>query len=258
MRSITCLCTLVVSLLAGANLSAQSQPPPLPTDTDAGQPPPSAPASQPAGTTAPDVSEAPGTQKPKRENNSFSLGLGPAVVAWPPAGERESVDVAPGFSLHARTVYLAGGIIGFEWTTDVVFQDFETIGNGYKWFFSKDPDEPDSSSAALKIAAWPALLLIPFAGANYQTGIGAVIYTSPRVPSLYLNFGVNVALYLRISDPEFRADFGGGLYGGLGVDITKTIGVSMRTMWGLPLIHQLTGKTSNGIATGIATLNFTL
>ena len=186
----------------------------------------------PEATADPEAPEA-------RRDRITELGVGPALVSWStPPGVVDYRNLSGALALHHRNVYLLGGVFGFHWSNDVVFHDWKAMGDAYAWYF--DDERPTNGSArALKFTAlWPGLILIPFGGANYSSGGGLSFYFLPSFPTVYLDIGANATLFLRLSDPEMRADFAIGAHGSVGVDVTKRVGFSGRVLWGAPVIHS--------------------
>ena len=245
---------LVFCCFASAHAFAQTPAQP-PQGAEAAQEQNPAPADQPTSAAQP--------QEPEPEKEKFqrktTFGFGPGFVFWPPQRDdpEDSYETIPALGVQYRRILSLHGVFGFEFSTDITFHDWKAIGDAYGWFFDKPSDESDEDWRAVKLGAgWPLLLLVPFGGANYQLGVGAIIFTSQSLPAVYFDAGFNMALWLRLSDPDFRADFGWGLYGGAGVDIFKSLGANVRVMWGAPLIHTFVRKTSGGITTVTFNLNF--
>lgn len=211
------------------------------------------PVEQPAAATEPEEGE----EKGEKAERGSSLGIGPGLVFWsPPPGEADW-DTSVGVALQTRKVWLLGGIFGFEFTNDVVFHDWAAMGAAYDWFFSATSE--DGGLNALKWSLlWPGLFLIPFGGANYGSGVGIIVYTSPRVPAAFFDIGAQANLYLRLSDPDFRADFAIGAYGGLGYDFAEKFGTSLRVMWGSPLVHSVMDGKPRTVVTTLLNLKFSL
>jgi hypothetical protein len=199
--------------------------------------------------------EAPTKDEEKRDQRFFTLGLGPSLVFWPPGPDDESGDVAPSIAVETRNVFLTSGrYIGWEWTNDVVFHDFQAMGDAYDWYF-REPEEGGLSQGVKLGLLWPGLILIPFGGANYTTGGGLIVYTSPSAPAAFFDVGAQLNLFLRLSDPDFKADFSIGAYGGGGYEINDFLSVSARLNWGTPLIHNIQNDTAGSIWTMLVTTN---
>jgi len=211
-------------------------------------------ATEPASKTPADATDEAAPEKEKAKRGS-SLGVGPGLVFWSPPPTEQEYELSLGVALQTRKVFLLGGIVGFEWTNDVVFHDWAAMGAAYSWLFT---DQGDGAQALKVSLLWPGIFLIPFGGANYASGIGLVVYTSPSVPAVYFDAGAQLNLYLRLSDPDFRADFAIGAYGGLGYDFLEKVGTSVRVLWGSPLIHGLADKKPRTVVTAIWNLKFSL
>lgn len=195
--------------------------------------------------------------QPEFRKNTFGIGAG--LVFWPPSKDvvDDTVDIAPAITLQLRKAVPLVGNVGFEFTSDIVFHDFKAMGSAYDWYFKKgETEEAEDNRAMRALLLWPGLILIPFGAANYTTGFGLVVWTSKLLPSMYFDGGLNLNLFLRLSDPQFRADFGFGVYGGLGLDLFKNMGMNVRATWGTPLVHTLIKKTSSGITTLMFNINF--
>lgn len=215
-----------IAVLLSWATPATAQQPTSPAEGDA-QPPPSA---QPQTTPAPSAgapAAAPSAGEGKRGQRRFMIGAGPGLVFWPPSGvDATEGEVKPAIALRTRNTFLAaGGIIGLEWTNDIVFHDFEAMGDAYKWYF-RDPEEGGLNKGLKLGALWPGMILVPFGGANYTTGGGLLVYTSPRAPAAFFDIGANFNLFLHLSDPDFKADISIGAYGGGGYEFTKVFSVS--------------------------------
>lgn len=188
-----------------------------------------------------------------------TLGIGPGFVFWPPPRSEPdgTYEIAAALALQHRKAVPIAGIIGWEWTTDIVFHDWKGMGDAYKWYFAPAETEDEKDMRAIKTGLlWPGLILIPFGGANYTTGFGLVVWTSRSLPAVYFDAGINLTLWLRLSDPQFRADFGFGPYGGVGFDMLENVGANLRVMWGAPAIHTLLRQSSGGITTVTLNINF--
>ncbi len=246
--ALTLLTCLAIPQIAGAAEPAEPAAQPV-------APPPAATPPDATKTTAPTEPPPP---PPLVRKKTFGIGTG--VVFWPPSDDvvDDKVDVAPALTLQTRAAFpLGGSVFGFEWTNDIVFHDWRAMGDAYEWYFAEAETESGDDIRPTKLLLlWPGLILIPFGAANYTTGFGLVVWTGKTVPSMYFDGGMNLNLYLRLSDPQFRADFGFGLYGGMGIDLFKNVGMNIRFLWGSPFIHTLIRKTSGGITTLMFNINF--
>lgn len=201
----------------------------------------------------------PATAEPQAEKEKFTrkntFGIGPGFAFWPPQNDdpTDVTDVSPGLALQFRRAGKIAGVFGFEWANDIVFHDWKGMGDAYNWYFGNAEDD---TAAALRLVLWPGLILIPFGGANYSTGFGLVIWTSESLPAVYFDIGANLNLWLRLSDPDFRADFGLGAFGGIGFDLFENFGANLRVLWGVPAIHTLIRQTSSGITQVVLNINF--
>lgn len=169
-----------------------------------------------------------------RKGFHSQFGFGPGML-WLP--DRTAIDDArhPAIALGFRTIFGASDQIGMELVTDILIHDFEAMGDAYGWY-----SEGDRDAKALKYGAlWPGLIFIPFGASNYSFGFGVIGWTSPEVPAVFFDGGLQMLLYLRPSDPVHKIDFGGQLYVGAGLDFSELVGLSYRFSWAPPALLSL-------------------
>ncbi len=165
----------------------------------------------------------------ERAGSSYGIGGGGVwidQVRGPSGG-----SVLPAISLTARKIFMLTPGFGFELGNAVSIHDFETIGSVYRWYGNGE------NQGVKFLLLWPGLVLAPFFGANIGGTAGAIGYFRPVNPAPWLAGGLQLNLYLRPSEPAFRADFGPAVYLLLGVDFTRVVGLAARFEAGVPIFH---------------------
>ncbi len=223
-----------------------NEPAPAPAGTGAQQP---APAPAPAQLQPP-VSPAP----PLRiARPAYLIGFGAGSYTLSPTGAFSAFDGDPAVVIQGRHVSMLNDHFGFEYVPSLVFQDWRTIADIYKWYFTDTDDEPDTTNVDDKlIGGWLGLILAPLAGANYCHGVGAIFYTSPDQDSFFVDAGGELDLLLRPSDPDLPVDLAFGLYLGFGYEFSPSLALSVRTRVVDPLFHETEARA----ITFAATLDF--
>jgi hypothetical protein len=204
----------------------------------------------------PPVPAAPPKQekrKPVRQRRPVEvMGLGPALfhLKLAGAGGGGLTLLQPGIGLESRAITPWSDHFAFERVASLVFHDFQTVSNVYGWYF-----EEDKYRGMKLLYLWPGLLLAPLAGSNMSGGAGLVWYSHATAPSFSVDMGVQMTLFLRPSTPQFIADFGMGLYAGMGIDFSKNVGLGVRLSYTPPLFHGLASQGRSEAWTSMATLN---
>lgn len=205
-----------------------------------GGPPGSTSPVAPAAPAVPIAAPAPpGLAPPARED---WIGLGPGVTGI--LGSPHIGDQAfGGVTLEARQVRRAGpDDLLRETVVTLLFHDFETIGNGYGWFFE------DGHQKKRLGTGWPALLFVPLAGANAYLAQGWV--TDPGPGGFWGGAGIQLQMFLRPSLDCFEFDLGFGPYLVLGHKLGDRTSLDLRALYANPIYHSLDDKaTIHGVTT---------
>ncbi len=83
-----------------------------------------------------------------------------------------------------------------------------------------------------------ALLFSPFAVANYESGLGMVLFAGGQAPRPFARFGATVSLLDRFSDPHHYVDLGLGGYAGVGLQLTAHVNLSIAVNAANPVVHN--------------------
>lgn len=170
------------------------------------------------------------------------LGLGPAVTSI--LGSRTIGDQAfGGIVLEGRQVRRAGpDDLLRESVVTLVVHDFETIGDGYGYFFE------DGHRQKRLSVGWPALFFIPFAGANAYMARGWV--SDPGPSGWWGGAGFHLQTFLRPSLDCFEFDLGVGPYAVLGYKLGARTSLDLRALYANPIYHSLDDRrTVHGVTT---------
>lgn len=217
---------IAISILGSAGAAfAQDGPPGATSIVE------SPPEKQPIATALPEL--------PQRED---WIGLGPGITSI--LGSRTIGDRAfGGIVLEARQVRRAGpDDLLRESVVTLVFHDFETIGNGYGYFFE------DGHRQKRLGAGWPALFFIPFAGANAYAAQGWV--SDPGLSGWWAGAGFQMQIFLRPSLDCFEFDLGVGPYLALGYKLGARASLDLRALYANPIYHSLDDRrTIHGVTT---------
>ena len=176
--------------------------------------------------------------------------------------DKEADQPQPAVTFTYRNIYRITENFGVHSTASIMFHDFEAMGDAYGWYAKEpevpeDPDEEPRDYRLLKyFLLFPGLLLIPFAGANYQGGGGVTLNTPPQAPSLFVDVGVSAGLMLRPSDEDFIADMGLGGYGGVGFQISRHFALYSRVHFEQPLVRLFLDVESNHALSGTLSLMY--
>ena len=172
--------------------------------------------------------------------------LGGGVLQLPSVKSRKRVRQYNLVSFEGRAWgFTSGQRTALELMGRLVLHDYQVVRDHYRRL--KIDDRPHRGAD---------LLYAVFAVPNYEAGIGFVHFVRPVAPSPFVRIGVMGSLLLRLSDPEHYADFGIGVYGGIGVQVTDHVGVSASLSMSNPVVHDFLDGGYRYFATGTVSLEF--
>ncbi|HTM20656.1 MAG TPA: hypothetical protein VL172_09120 [Kofleriaceae bacterium] len=167
------------------------------------------------------------------------LVMGGGMLQLPAANGRPRQRQYSIVALEGRLWGFSGGnTTAMELVGRVLLHDydvFETATDAYDRVDSKEhPDE------ALGRAF--GVMFSPFGVANWEGGIGMVHFLGTLPPRLYVRAGFSSALLCRFSDPDFYFDVGLGGYAGVGLQLSRHVGLGGAVTLYNPLVHDATGS----------------
>lgn len=101
-----------------------------------------------------------------------------------------------------------------------------------------------------------ALVLTPFAVANWELGLGVVRMLGDQAPHPYARVGASMSALCRFSDPDHRFDAGLGISAGLGLQLTRSFGLSIEANVARPVFHGFADSGYSYFLTTTAMLEF--
>lgn len=117
----------------------------------------------------------------------------------------------------------------------LLLHDYAVLGDAHD-AYRDERDDGDRSGAEL--GRGTALVFSPFAVANWEGGLGLVGFAGDEAPRPFFRAGATTSFLFRLSDPDHRFDLGLGGYAGLGLQLTKHVGISLAVNASSPVFHD--------------------
>ncbi len=191
-----------------------------------------------------------------------STGVGGGLVGIPGVGgERAQPGVTPSLVLDRRSVPAPGKVVGFVHRNSITLHDWKAAGDVAAFYARGWPDhsvhEP-ALDAAWYIGGFPILVMAPLAGSDIAMQPGLTIRPGEGMDRLlpYLEVGPSLSLWLRPSYPALLVDLNVGGWAGVGMPITPTVDLGIRTSVEVPLFHTWLGDVSGPVVTTAAMVSF--
>jgi hypothetical protein len=179
------------------------------------------------------------------------IAIGGGVLQLPATDDRARQRQWNIVSLESRWWGFTDGNNAFELYGRVLLHDYAVIGASYDAYQDSKDDGPGAESGRLS-----SMVFSPLAVANYEGGLGFVSFAGATPPRPYLRLGFSVALLCRFSDPEHYFDLGFGGYGGVGVQLTRHLGVSVAANVSNPFFHNFMDRGYDYFGTATVMLEY--
>lgn len=136
-------------------------------------------------------------------------------------------------SIESRWWGFTDGNAAVELYGRVLLHDYGVFGAADDAYQRSKEEDSDAQVGRLG-----TLVFSPFGVANYEAGLGFASFAGSTTPRPYVRLGATASLLCRFSDPEHYFDVGFGGYAGLGLQLSRNLGLSIAANGSNPLVHD--------------------
>lgn len=164
------------------------------------------------------------------------LAVGGGMLQLPPAGGRGMQRQYNIVAIESRLWgFITGDRSALEAYARVLLHDYGIMGDAVD-DYREARDRDDRSLAP--VGRGFGVMFSPFAVANYDAGLGFVSFLGAGPPRPFVRLGATSSLLLRLTDPEHRIDLGFGGYAGIGLQLSRSVNLSIAANVSNPVFHD--------------------
>ena len=180
------------------------------------------------------------------------IAIGAGMLQLPATGDRPRQRQYNAITIESRWWGFTDGNAAFELTGRLVLHDYAVFGAADDAYQRSKDDAEGHQAGRLG-----ALVFSPFGVANYEAGLGFASFAGASAPRPYVRLGASVSLLCRFSDPDHYVDLGFGGYAGLGLQLTRRLGLSVVAAGSNPFVHNFLDRGYSYVGTVTALVEYT-